>query len=105
MPILKYMGWVGASLFALLLLANWYLPRPVTEPAGDTVNRPVIRITSLQQPPEQVFIDTSLPTIAPPPMLFGDTVPSQTSPRCNRTPLWALTIIERETLRPTTKPQ
>ena len=52
----------------------------MTEPAGDTVNRPVIRITSLQQPPEQVFIDTSLPTIAPPPMLFGDTVPSQTSP-------------------------
>ena len=33
--------------------------------------RPVIRIASIQQPPERIVIDTSQPTIVPPPTWSG----------------------------------
>src|SRR3981081_1018575 len=39
-----------------------------------------IRIASIQQPPERVVIDTSQPTIVPPPTLVGDAVPGELSP-------------------------
>ena len=98
MPILKYIGWVGASLVVFLLYADWYLPRPVTKPSGETINRPVIRIASLQPPPERIFIDTSVPTFVPPPMFFEDTAPSRTSPPLqSRASPEALGLIERET--------
>lgn len=104
MPILKYMGWVGASLVVFLLYADWYLPRPVTERYGDTIDRPVIRITSLQPPPERIFIDTSVSTLVPPPRSFEDTVPSRTSPSVqSHASLGALAIIERETPPRTSK--
>ena len=79
MPILKYIGWVGASLVVFLFYADWYLPRHVTESSGATINRPV-RITSLQAPPERIFIDTSVPTIVPSPTLFEEVPPSGISP-------------------------
>jgi hypothetical protein len=41
---------------------------------------PIIRIASIQQPPERIFIDTSQPTIVPPPTLVGDAVPGEPSP-------------------------
>jgi hypothetical protein len=41
---------VGASLF----VADWYLPKPLPEPARNGINRPVIRIASVQQPPERL---------------------------------------------------
>ncbi|MFB9264265.1 hypothetical protein ACFFWD_13960 [Bradyrhizobium erythrophlei] len=67
MPIGRYIAWVGASLLALLFIAGWCLPDPSPEPGGGPIERPVIRIASVQQPPELVVIDTSLPTIVPPP--------------------------------------
>jgi hypothetical protein len=74
------MVWVGTSLLALLFVANWFLPESLPEPAHEAIEKPVIRIASIQQPPERVVIDTSQPTIIPPPTLFGDAVPDQPSP-------------------------
>ena len=75
MPIGRYIAWVGTSLLVLLLAANWLFPRSLMEATADETNRPVIRIASLQQPPERVVIDASLPTIVPPPARFAETIP------------------------------
>jgi hypothetical protein len=79
MPIVRYITWVGASLLALLFVANWFLPESLPEPTHEATDRPVIRIASIQQPPERIVIDTSQPTIVPPPTLFGDAEPDQPS--------------------------
>jgi hypothetical protein len=80
MPVGRYIAWVGTSLLALLFVADWYLPKSLPEPVGGVINRPVIRIASVQQPPERVVIDTSQPTIVPPPTLIGNAAPSEPSP-------------------------
>src|SRR5260370_41915548 len=80
MPIGRYIAWVGASLLVLLFVADWYLPKPLPETADSGINRPVIRIASVQQPPERIIIDTSQPTIVPPPTLVGDAAKSEPSP-------------------------
>ena len=80
MPIVRYIAWVGTSLLALLFVANWFLPESLPAPAHEAIENPVIRIASIQQPPERIVIDTSQPTIVPPPTLFGDVVPDQPSP-------------------------
>jgi hypothetical protein len=80
MPIVPFITWVGISLTALLFVADRYLPKPLPEPASDAINRPVIRIASVQQPPERIIIDTSQPTIVPPSTLFTDAAPSEPSP-------------------------
>ena len=80
MPIVRYIAWVGSSLLALLFVADWYLPKSLPEPAHDANNKPIIRIASIQQPPEPIVIDTSQPTIVPPPTLVGDAVPGEPSP-------------------------
>jgi hypothetical protein len=77
MPIGRYIAWVGASLLALLFVADWFLPKSLPEPTGNPIERPVIRIASVQQPPERVVIDTSQPTIIPPPMPVGPTMTSE----------------------------
>jgi hypothetical protein len=80
MPIVRFITWVTTSLLALLFVADWYLPKALPEPAGDAINKPVIRIASVQQPPERIIIDTSQPTIVPPPTLFTNAAPSEPSP-------------------------
>jgi hypothetical protein len=80
MPMVRFITWVGSALLALVFVADWYLPKPLPESAGDAINRPVIRIASVQQPPERIIIDTSQPTIVPPPTLFTDADPSEPSP-------------------------
>src|SRR5229473_8542550 len=79
MPIVRFITWVGTSLLALVFVADWYLPKPLPEPAGNGINRPVIRIASVQQPPERIIIDTSQPTIVPPPTVVEDAVPGEPS--------------------------
>jgi hypothetical protein len=69
MPIVRYVACVGTLLLVLLFVANWFLPQSLAEPSGDEINRPLIRIASVEQPPERIVIDTSLPTMAPPPTL------------------------------------
>jgi hypothetical protein len=80
MPIGRYIVWVGASLFAWLFVVDWYLPNSLPEPASDPINRPVIRIASVQHPPERIVIDTSQPTIVPPLTLVAEAVPEEPSP-------------------------
>ena len=67
MPVGRYIAWVGASLLALLFIVNWCLPAALPQATADPIEKPVIRIASAQQPLEHVVIDTSLPTIVPPP--------------------------------------
>lgn len=77
MPIGRYLAWVGTALLALLFVTNWFLPQSLADPLGDEVNRPVIRIASIQQPPERIVIDTNLPTIVPPPTLSADSTTAE----------------------------
>ena len=92
MPITRYIVWVSASLLALLFVANWLLPQSVPEPAHAAIDRPVIRIASIQQPPERLVIDTNQPTIVPPPALFdksgsGNPSPLQSYASVNPSPM------------------
>ncbi|MFH0302753.1 hypothetical protein AAFX91_37440 [Bradyrhizobium sp. 31Argb] len=80
MPVGRYIAWVGASLLALLYIADWCAPQSLTEAAGEPVERPAIRIASLERPPELVVMDTSLPTIVPPPTLAEAVSPSEPPP-------------------------
>jgi hypothetical protein len=80
MPVARYIVWVGASLLALLFVANWLLPQPLPEPPHEASDRPAIRIASIQQPPERVVIDTNQPTIVPPPALFESAGSGSPSP-------------------------
>jgi len=81
MPVGRYIAWVGASLLVLLFVANWFFPQSLAEPAGDEVNRPVIRIASIQQPPERIVIDTNLPTIVPPLAPAAEAIPDEPPPQ------------------------
>jgi hypothetical protein len=69
MPLIKYFGFVGSALVLLLIGSGWCFPHPPSEPPEphDVTDRPVIRIASAERLPERVIIDTSLPTIVPPP--------------------------------------
>ena len=70
MPLLRYFGFAGSALVLMLFGLNWYFPQPVSEPIRSGIDRPVIRISSVEQLPERVDIDTSLPTIVPPPSVL-----------------------------------
>lgn len=85
MPVGRYVAWVGTSLLALLFIVGWCLPNASPEPPRDPIERPVIRIASVQQSPELVVIDTSLPTIVPPPapveaVALSEPTPSEPTP-------------------------
>ena len=76
MPVGRYMGWVAAALLALMFMADWCLPKSLPEPSCEAINRPAIRIASMQQPPERIVIDTSQATIVPPPPPIDEPVPA-----------------------------
>ena len=80
MPIGRYIAWVGTSLLVLLFVADWYFPNPFHDGPRDAIDKPIIRIASIRQPPERIVIDTSEPTIVPPPTLVSNTVPVEPSP-------------------------
>jgi len=67
MPLLRYFGVVGPALLMLLLGVNWLLPDSVVEPTHASIERPAIRISSIEKLPERVVFDTTLPPIALPP--------------------------------------
>jgi len=69
MPLGRYFAFTGSLLLALLFLADWYMPQPAATPAKADVDRTVIRLHSRHQWPERIVIDTSLPTIVPPPKI------------------------------------
>jgi hypothetical protein len=64
MPLLRYFGVVGPALLMLLLAVNWILPDSVVEPTHASIDRPAIRISSIEKLPERVVFDTALPPIA-----------------------------------------
>lgn len=70
MPLIKYFGFVGSALLLLLFGLDWLLPQSAVEPVRVVSDRPVIRISSIEQLPERVVIDASLPTIVPPPTVL-----------------------------------
>jgi hypothetical protein len=76
MPLGRYFLYVGGALLALLFFLNAYLPSPVAASATASttreVSRPFLRIHSAQKLPERIVIDTSIPTIVPPPTMFAD---------------------------------
>ena len=65
MPLLRYIGFAGSALVLLLFGLSWCFPQPVSEPIRRGIDRPVIRISSVERLPERLDIDTSLPTIVP----------------------------------------
>ena len=67
MPLGRYFVFVGSLLLAFLFLADRYMPKPVTAPAHADIDRSIIRLHSSHKWPERIVIDTSLPTIVPPP--------------------------------------
>src|SRR5262245_22978427 len=68
MPIGRYFLYIGGVLLALLLIVDWWLPSLGSESGPSGVDRTTIRIHSAQKWPAAVVIDTTLPTIVPPPM-------------------------------------
>ena len=65
MPIARYFIFVGATLAALLLIADWCLPTPQAMFAKQLViDRSIIRIKSARKWPEKVVLETNQPTIA-----------------------------------------
>jgi hypothetical protein len=91
MPLGRYFAFIGSTLLALLFLANSYLPQPAAMPARAGVDRTVIRLHSSQKWPERIVIDTSLPTIVPPPARVADSLPARPPPAA-RPPREALAL-------------
>jgi hypothetical protein len=54
MPWMKYFGFVGSALVLLLFLMNWLVPEPASEPVHASIDRPAIRIRSMETLPERV---------------------------------------------------
>jgi hypothetical protein len=66
-PIARYFIFVGGTLAALLLIADWCLPTPSAMFANQLViDRSLIRIKSARKWPEKVVLDTSQSTITLP---------------------------------------
>ena len=67
MPLLRYFGFVGATLLTLLLVSHWLLAESTTGPVRTNIDKTFIRISSIEKLPEKVVFDTSLPYVTPPP--------------------------------------
>jgi hypothetical protein len=81
MPLARYFLFVGGTLLALLLALNAYMRSPEAASANAAeVFRPVVRIHSTQKLPERIIIDTSIPTIVPPPTVVAE-APAKTPVR------------------------
>ena len=73
MPIGRYFLYIGSALLALLLIADWYFSPTGTGPAASElaasrIDRYSIRIHSARKWPQAIVIDTTLPTVVPPPV-------------------------------------
>ena len=92
MSLMKYFGFAGSALVLLLFGLDWLLPQPVSERIRSGTDRSVIRISSAEQLPERVVIDTSLPTIVPPPSAldFAESPPQSTFVEINSGPRQAI---------------
>jgi cell wall-associated NlpC family hydrolase len=79
MLVLRYFGYVGGALLALLLVCAAMLPKP---PASDTsvasaaAEGPIIRIHSERKWPERIVLDTNAPMPAPPVRVAAQPAPA-----------------------------
>jgi len=71
MPFRGYFLYIGSILLALLFILDWYLPPSDAGPIRSDVDRSTIRIHSVHKWPKAVAIDTTLPTIVPPPVAMA----------------------------------
>lgn len=92
MPLGRYFAFVGSVLLTLLFLVDWCLPQPAAMPDRVGVDKTVIRLQSSQKWPERIVIDTSLPTIIPPPAKLVESHPAR-SPPAARPPREALALM------------
>ncbi len=60
MPIVRFITWVGTSLRALLFVADWYLPKPLPEPAGDAINCRTVNAARLVQLSDAVWYEVAI---------------------------------------------
>ena len=68
MPWVRYFFFAGAALLALLFISDAYVPKEaVAGGPNAAADRPMLRIQSDQRWPERIVLDTSQPTISPPP--------------------------------------
>jgi hypothetical protein len=75
MPIGRYFLYIGSVLLALLYVADWYLPPGSNGQSRPHVDRYTIRIHSAQKWPTAVVIDTTQPTLVPPPVVAAVETP------------------------------
>ena len=66
MPLMKYFVFVASALVLLLLAMNWLSPESTAEPVYSSIQRPAIRISSIETLPERVVFDNTMPYMAPP---------------------------------------
>jgi len=71
MPVGRYFLYIGGVLLALLFIVDWWLPALGSGSAPSDVDRTTIRIHSVQKWPNAVVLDTTLPTIVPPPVAMA----------------------------------
>jgi hypothetical protein len=81
--IARYFIWVGGALLALLLIAGWVWPAATPDPApadeaaqASPTNSTILRIRSARKWPDKVVIDTTIPTIVPPPAAQASAPPA-----------------------------
>jgi len=65
----------------MIFVADWYLPDSRQTFREAQVNKSIIRIKSAHKWPERIVIDTSLPTIVPPPSQVVANTPVINQPR------------------------
>ncbi|UPJ96402.1 hypothetical protein [Bradyrhizobium sp. 172] len=65
MPLIKYFVYVGSALVLFLVGIGLCFPQPGPDTITSDAERPAIRISSAEHPPERVVIDTRLPRIVP----------------------------------------
>ena len=76
MPLWRYFAFSGSVLLALLLLADWYLPKSSAESARAEVDKTVIRIHSAKQWPDAIVFDTNRAAVpVPAPVVVADAAP------------------------------
>lgn len=66
MPLWRYFAFSGSVLLAVLLLADWCLPKSSAESSRVEVDKTIIRIHSAKQWPDAIVFDTNRPTMSAP---------------------------------------
>jgi hypothetical protein len=82
-PLGRYFFFVGSLLLGMLFISDRYFPMASSQGffREGRVDKSIIRIKSAHKWPEPIVIDTSLPTIVPPPLLVLAKAPVINQPR------------------------